>query len=272
MESINQYGQLGWDLLVQYGPGIVGALITLILGWWVIAGIRGFVRKSLEKREVDVAIRSFSVSLLDAALKIMLILTALGMVGVEMTSFLAIVGAAGLAVGLALKDSLANFAGGIMILLLKPFRVGDFIDAQGHQGTVTQIVLFHTVLNTPDKKQIIVPNGPLSVGSIMNVSAEENRRVDWSIGIAYGDDYDKAKEILLKWAAEDDRILSDPEPFVGLGALADSSVNVTVRFWVKAPDYWDVHFHYNEKIYKEFPKNGLNFPFPQMDVHLDKVD
>jgi small conductance mechanosensitive channel len=194
----------------------------------------------------------------------------MGMMGIEMTSFIAILGAAGLAVGMALSGTLQNFAGGVMILIFKPFKVGDFIDAQGYMGVVKEIQIFVTILTTPDNKTVIIPNGPLSNGSLTNFSTQPQRRVDWTFGIAYGDDYDTAKTMLLKMMDEDKRILKDPDPFVALGEMADSSVNLTVRAWVNASDYWDVFFDMNEKFYKNADKAGLSIPFPQMDVHLDK--
>jgi small conductance mechanosensitive channel len=187
-----------------------------------------------------------------------------------MTSFIAILGAAGLAVGLALSGTLQNFAGGVMILIFKPFKPGDFIEAQGYMGTVKDIQIFVTTLTTPDNKTIIIPNGGLSTGSLTNFSVEPQRRVDWTVGFAYGDDYDKARNVVLDLLKNDKRILADPEPFVALGALADSSVNLTVRAWVKGADYWDVFFSFNENVYKSFAKEGIGIPFPQMDVHIQK--
>ena len=190
------------------------------------------------------------------------------MIGVEMTSFIAILGAAGLAVGLALSGTLQNFAGGIVILMFKPFKAGDFIDAQGYSGTVSEIQIFNTILKTPDNKTIIIPNGGLSTGAMTNYSSEPLRRVDWTVGIGYGDDVDQARSVLLKMCETDPRILKDPALFIGVSALADSSVNFAVRAWVKAEDYWGVFFDLNENIYKTFNKEGLHIPFPQMDVHV----
>jgi small conductance mechanosensitive channel len=202
----------------------------------------------------------------------MVYITALGMLGVEMTSFIAILAAAGLAVGMALSGTLQNFAGGVMILLFKPFKKGDFIEAQGHSGTVNEIQIFMTILKTPDNKTIMIPNGPLSTGSLTNYSREPRRRVDWTIGIGYGDDVDKAYEVIRRLLDGDDRILDDPEPFIAVKELADSSVNFTVRAWVNASDYWGVFFRMNEEVYKTFDKEGLNIPYPQSDVHLFKEE
>jgi small conductance mechanosensitive channel len=229
------------------------------------------IKKAFEKREMDPSLKPFLLSLISALLKIMLGISVLTMLGIEMTSFVAILGAAGLAVGLALSGTLQNFAGGVMLLIFKPFKVGDFIDAQGYTGTVQQIQIFITVLNTPDNKTVIIPNGPLSTGSLVNFSTQPTRRVDWSFGIAYGDDYDVARKWILELMDADDRILKDPAPFVALGELADSSVNITTRAWVNAADFWGVHFDMIEKFNKGADKKGLSIPFPQMDVHLDKI-
>lgn len=172
---------------------------------------------------------------------------------------------------MALSGTLQNFAGGVMILLFKPFKVGDYISAQGFSGSVKEIQVFTTMLTTPDNKVIIIPNGGLSNGSMTNYSKEETRRVDWTFGIGYGDDYDTAKAFILELIAEDDRILHNPEPFIALAELADSSVNITVRVWAKASDYWGIYFDMNEKYYKRAGKRGINIPYPQMDIHLDKT-
>ncbi|MFV0378591.1 MAG: mechanosensitive ion channel family protein [Mangrovibacterium sp.] len=254
--------------VVTYGMKIIAAVITLIIGLWVVKLMVKALARLMEKKNIDSSLRGFINSLADITLKIMLFITVIGMVGIQMTSFVAILGAAGLAVGMALSGTLQNFAGGVMILIFKPFKTGDFIEAQGYTGTVSEIQIFITVLKTLDNKTIIIPNGGLSTGSLINYSTEETRRVDFSFGIAYGDDYDVAKALLLKLVKQDKRVLSTPEPFVALGALAASSVNITVRVWVNAGDYWDVFFDINELVYKEFEKNGLHIPFPQMDVHL----
>lgn len=254
--------------VVTYGMKIIAAVITLIIGLWVVKLMVKALARLMEKKNIDSSLRGFINSLADITLKIMLFITVIGMVGIQMTSFVAILGAAGLAVGMALSGTLQNFAGGVMILIFKPFKTGDFVEAQGYTGTVSEIQIFITVLKTLDNKTIIIPNGGLSTGSLINYSTEETRRVDFSFGIAYGDDYDVAKALLLKLVKQDKRVLSTPEPFVALGALAASSVNITVRVWVNAGDYWDVFFDINELVYKEFGKNGLHIPFPQMDVHL----
>lgn len=260
------------NLLVNYGSRLAGAIVILILGLWIIGWFNRWFKKILIKRDIDSSLRPFLGSLLSVILKTLLVISVLGMLGIQMTSFIAILGAAGLAIGLALSGTLQNFAGGVILLIFKPFKVGDFITAQGHSGTVEEIQIFVTILKTPQNVTIIIPNGGLATNSLVNYSAQAQRRVDWSYGIAYGDDYDHAKKVLLQLISKDERILNDPEPFVKLGELADSSVNITVRVWVKAADYWDVFFEMNEKVYKTFEQEGINIPFPQMDVHLQKVD
>lgn len=257
---------------VEYGIKLIGAIAVWIIGGWVIKFlIKGF-GKMLDKRGADDSLKPFLKGIFGGLLKVMLIISVLGMLGIEMTSFIAILGAAGLAVGMALSGTLQNFAGGVMILIFKPFKVGDFIDAQGHTGTVNEIQLFNTILKTPDNKTIIIPNGGLSTSSMTNFSAEPQRRVDWTIGIGYGDDVDKAKAVIKNLCDEDSRILKDPEVFIAVSELADSSVNFAVRAWVNAEDYWGVFFQLNEKVYKSFDKEGLNIPFPQMDVHVHKSE
>lgn len=264
------FSQFVKDLALTYGLKLIGAVITLIVGLWIIKLVVRAVAKVMEKKEVDPSLRGFINSLTGVLLKVMLLISVISMVGIQMTSFIAILGAAGLAVGMALSGTLQNFAGGVIILLLKPFKVGDYIEAQGYAGSVREIQIFNTILKTPDNVTIIVPNGGLSTGSVKNYSAEEKRRVDFVFGIAYGDDFDLAKATLLKLIEADERILQDPAPFIVLSELADSSVNITVRVWSKASDYWGVKFDLTEKVYKEFDKAGLNIPFPQVDVHLDK--
>jgi small conductance mechanosensitive channel len=226
--------------------------------------------KMMEKREVDISLRAFLRTSFNILLKVLLIVSIASMIGIPMTSFIAILGAVGLAVGLALSGTLQNFAGGVIILLLKPYKVGDFIEAQGFMGTVKEIQIFSTVLLTVDNKTIIIPNGPLSTGAMTNFSKEPQRRVDITIGISYGDSYDEARTVLTEMINADDRILKEPAPFIGLHQLADSSINIVVRLWVNAENFWGVYFDMNDKVYKTFPQKGLSFPFPQMDVHLVK--
>ncbi|RNC84383.1 MAG: mechanosensitive ion channel family protein [Balneola sp.] len=259
-------------LVTEYGIALIKSIVVLVIGLWIVNMITKLVKRILSKSKVDESLSSFLSSLVSILLKVMVYITAIGLLGVPMTSFVAILGAAGLAVGLALSGTLQNFAGGVMILLFKPFKVGDFIDAQGYTGAVNAIQIFVTVLTTPDNKTIIIPNGPLATGSLTNFSTQETRRVDWTFGIGYGDDVDKAYEVLKRLISQDERIQSDPEPFMAVSELADSSVNIVVRVWVNAEDYWGVYFKMNEEVYKTFDKEGLNIPFPQTDVHLHKVD
>jgi len=258
------------DLVEKYGPKLLGAIIVLIVGLWIIKIINRAVKRMLDKRDFDPSLEPFIRTLISVLLKIMLVISVMGMVGIEMTSFIAILASVGLAVGMALSGTLQNFAGGLMILVFKPFKVGDFIEAQGYMGSVFEIQIFNTILKTPDNKVIYIPNGGLSTGSLTNFSQEATRRVDWSFGIAYGDNVEKARTVLLNLIKADTRILKEPEPFIGLGELADSSVNLTVRVWVNAADFWGVFFDMNENVYLDFEKEGLSIPFPQMDVHLDK--
>mgnify|MGYP001817600750 CR=1 FL=1 len=258
------------DLVYTYAPKLLGAIVVYIIGNMIIKWMVKKIDKVMEKRETDDSLKPFLRSLFGALLKTLLIISVLGMLGVEMTSFIAILGAAGLAVGMALSGTLQNFAGGVVILLFKPYRVDDFIEAQGYTGVVKEIQIFTTILLTPDNKTVIIPNGSLATGSLINYSAEPTRRVDFSYGIAYGDSVQKAREIIMKVIASDERILKDPESFVGLGELADSSVNLTTRVWVKTEDYWDVFFSMNESVYEALDKGGISIPFPQVDVHMQK--
>lgn len=255
-------------LSITYGPRLIGALLTLFLGLWLVGIVTSVVKRMLAKSKVDPSLVSFLLSLASILLKVLVYITALGVMGVQMTSFIALLGAAGLAIGLALSGTLQNFAGGVMILFFKYFKVGDYIEAQGHAGIVKEIQIFVTILTTPDNKTIIVPNGPLATESLINYSAQPTRRVDWTFGIAYGDDVDSAYTVIRSLIAQDDRILGDPQPFMAVSALADSSVNIVVRVWVKTEDFWPVHFRMNEEVYKAFAAAGLTIPFPQRDVHV----
>jgi len=255
-------------VIKTHAPGFVMALLVLFAGFWIIGIFNKRFRKFMIKRELEPSLRSFVQTLVSITLKILLIISVMSMVGVEMTSFIALIGAAGLAVGLALQGTLQNFAGGVIILILKPFKVGDFITAQSHSGTVREIQIFNTILKTPDNKTIVIPNSPLATGSLINYSAEENRRCDFTFGIGYGDDIDKAKQLLKSLIDVDERFHQDPPPQIVVGELGDSSVNIIVRVWVKTSDYWDLFFEYTEKVKKIFDKEGINIPFPQRDVHL----
>ncbi len=266
--DVNLITNQAYDIVLEYGPKLVGAILVWIVGSWVINMlVKGF-DSLMTKKNTDASLQPFLKSLVNGLLRAMLVISVLGMLGIEMTSFIAILGAAGLAVGMALSGTLQNFAGGVMILIFKPFKVGDFITAQGYSGVVNEIQIFNTFLKTPDNKTIIIPNGGLSNSSMTNFSTEEKRRVDWTVGIGYGDDVDKARAVIKKLCDDDARILKDPEVFIAVSELGDSSVNFAVRAWVKAADYWDVFFEMNENVYKTFAKEGLNIPYPQMDVHV----
>ncbi|MCK5148133.1 mechanosensitive ion channel [bacterium] len=260
------------EISLTYGPKLIAAIVVWIIGSWIIKMIVKAFGKMADKSKTDSSLKPFLTGILAGLLKIMLVISVLGMLGIQMTSFIAILGAVGLAVGMALSGTLQNFAGGVMILLFKPFRVGDFIDAQGYSGTVNEIQIFNTILKTPDNKTIIIPNGGLSTSSMTNFSAEATRRVDWTIGVGYGDDLDKARKVIQQLCDKDTRILKDPEVFIAVSELADSSVNFAVRAWVNAADYWGVFFDMNENVYKTFANEGLNIPFPQMDVHVHNDD
>ncbi|MFT6853266.1 MAG: small conductance mechanosensitive channel [Cyclobacteriaceae bacterium] len=267
-DQIQKYTEQFGQMILEYAPTFLLALVSLIAGLWIIGIFLKGMKRALKARDIDPSLAPFLTTLFGWILKIMLFISVVGMVGVQMTSFVAILGAAGLAVGLALQGTLQNFASGVMILLFKPFKVGDFIDGAGYMGSVKEIQIFNTILNTPDNKRIIIPNASLANGSLTNFSSEATRRVDWTFGIGYGDSYDKAKEVLTRYVDEDARIMKDPAVFIGLSALGDSSVNIVVRAWVDPADYWGVFFDMNEKVYKGFAVEGLNIPFPQMDVHV----
>ena len=267
-DKLNEYWLMAKGMIMEYGLKLIYAIIILMIGLWIIKAITNGLKKFMVKRKVDESLIPFLTSMLNMVLKVMLVITVMSMLGIEMTSFIAILGAAGLAVGLALSGTLQNFAGGVMLLIFKPFKVGDFIDAQGYSGVVKEIQIFITILTTPDNKTVIIPNGGLANGSMVNYSAQDTRRVDWTFGIGYGDKTDDAKKILLDLMNADERILQDPKPFVGVSALADSSVNFATRAWVKGEDYWGVFFDMNDKVYNTFNEKGINIPFPQMDVHV----
>ena len=258
------------DLLLSIGAKLAIAIAIVVIGFWLANKMAKTVTKVLTKKKTDQSLIGFLSSMVSVGIKLLVLVTAVTQLGVEMTSFIAILGAAGFAVGMAFSGTLSNFAGGVMILFFKPFKIGDYVNMQGEEGTVKEVLIFNTILSTLDNKVIILANGAVANGTIVNFTKAENRRVDWSFGIAYGDDLKVAKELLSKFIAEDDRILKNPAPFVGLGELGDSSVNITTRGWVNHSDYWDVHFDMNERVYNEFEAAGLSIPFPQMDVHVQK--
>ena len=268
MENLDIDTSALMELGINWGGNLLGAVVTLVVGLYIVRMVVGLTRSMLNGSKVDPSLQGFLVSLVSILLKVLVYITAISVLGIQMTSFIAILGAAGLAVGMALSGTLQNFAGGVMILLFKPYKVGDVIEAQGYTGSVKEIQIFVTILTTPDNKTILIPNGSLANGSMINYSTQDRRRVDWTFGIAYGDDVDKAYQVIDRLIAEDTRILADPAPFRAVTALADSSVNIVVRVWVEAANYWPVYFRLNEQVYKTFPGEGLSFPFPQRDVHI----
>ena len=256
------------DLGISVGSKILLAIVVFIVGRWIVRRLNKLLAKILEKRHVEASLSTFVKSLVNITLTLLLIIVVIGVLGIETSSFIALFASAGVAIGMALSGTLQNFAGGVMILLFKPFKVGDTIEAQGQSGTVREIQIFNTILATPDNKIIIIPNGGLSTGLMKNYSREATRRVDWEFGIAYGDDYTKAKAVIARLLDADGRVLKDPAYFIALTSLGESSVNIVVRAWVNAGDYWGVYFDMNEKVYKTFAEENLNIPFPQLDVHL----
>ena len=255
----------------QLGFTIIKALIVFLVGRLVINLLNKLVRKILSKRDIDPSVKTFVGSLVNVSLTILLIISVVGALGVQTTSFAALLASAGVAVGMALSGNLSNFAGGLIILLFKPYKVGDYIEAQGVGGTVKEVQMFHTVLGTVDNKVIYIPNGSLSSGVVTNFSNQTTRRVDWTFGVEYGSDYEKVKQVIESVLAKASRILSEPAaPFIALTALADSSVNVVVRVWVNSSDYWGVYFDINKNIYATFNEVGIGFPFPQLTVHQAK--
>ena len=253
---------------------ILLALAIYFVGRWILRRIVRLLDLALEHRRVDISLRSFMRNTVRVIFTLLLVLIVVSTLGVNVTSLIAVFSAATLAIGMALSGTAQNFAGGVMILLMKPYRVGDYISAQGQSGTVREIKLFSTVITTVDNQTIYIPNNSIATAIIDNYSTADLRRVDWTVGISYGDDVDAARQAILAMFSADARILREPEApasaVVWVGALADSSVNLTVRAWTRNADYWNVYFEYNERFYKELPAAGINFPFPQMDVHLKK--
>ena len=257
-----------WELVTIYGLRIVAAIVILVVGRWVSMGIRNMLKRLMRKSNVDDTVISFSANLAYVALLAFVVLAALGQLGIQTTSFIAVLGAAGLAVGLALQGSLANFAAGFLMIIFRPFRVGDYIEGGGAAGTVENIEIFTTTLKSPDNKTVIIPNAKLTGDNIINWTVKGTRRVDMVFGIGYSDDIDKAKKILADVLAGDDRVLPEPPAQIALSELGDSSVNFIVRPWVKSGDYWAVYFDIMEKVKKAFDENQVSIPFPQRDVHI----
>lgn len=256
------------DYLVPFGLKLLAAIVVLVLGRWVIKLIKKWMANGLMSRHGDATMHSFLSNLVSVVLHFFLIMAVVGILGINTSSLVALLASAGLAVGMSLGGTLQNFAGGVLIVMFRPFKVGDFISAQGMEGKVSEIQIFNTHLLTMDNKEVILPNGALATGVMTNYSKQKTRRVDWVYSISYGDDYDKAKMVLRGLCDGDERILKSPEPFIELGKLNESSVDITMRVWVKVEDYWAVFFSMNEKVYKAFAHEGLNIPFPQVDVHM----
>ncbi len=268
MANFNSYADQASNLITLYGPKVLLAIVTLLIGLWIIKIIVRVMNRGLIRAKVEPSLQKFLANFTSILLKILLLISVASMIGIATTSFVAILGAAGLAVGFALQGSLANFAGGVMILLFKPFKVGDYVEAQGYSGTVNEIQVFYTVLKTPDNKTIILPNGALSNGNITNYSTEPTRRVDLQFGISYGDDIQKAKSVLQEIVSADNRVLQEPAPQIVLAELADSSVNFKARVWCNSADFWGIYFDMQEKVKMAFDRQGISIPFPQRDVHF----
>jgi len=257
---------LEWGAL--YGTKIIAAIAILVVGRILVGVVARVVKKLMTKGKVDETLTRFLVSLTRILLMTIVVIAALSALGVQTTSFVAIIGAAGLAIGFALQGSLANFAAGVMLIVFRPFKAGDYIEAGGSNGIVHEVSIFNTILRTLDNRKVIIPNAKITGDNITNYSALEIRRIDLVFGIGYGDDLKRAKEILVQMVSEDERILKDPPPTVAVSELGDSSVNFVVRPWVKTPDYWTVYFDLTEKVKTTFDEKGITIPFPQRDVHL----
>ncbi|KPA53713.1 mechanosensitive ion channel protein [Photobacterium leiognathi subsp. mandapamensis] len=260
------------DLLIQYAVNLVSALLILFIGNMIVKAVAGAVAKVLRKKDMDNAVVEFIHGLVRYLLFVIVLIAALSRIGVQTASVVAVIGAAGLAVGLALQGSLSNFAAGVLIVAFRPFKSGDFVEVAGVSGAVESIQIFSTELRTPDNKTVVVPNSSIIGNPITNYSRNATRRIDLVIGVSYKADLQKTKEVLTRVVNADSRVLKDPEPTIGVVALADSSVNFVVRPWVNTPDYWAVYFDLNQAIKEELDKEGIEIPFPQMDVHLNKVD
>lgn len=265
MESL--YNQ-GYEMGLQYAPKLALAIVTLIIGLWIISGLGKMLQASMERSKVDPTLAPFIGNLVSWMLKLLLFISVASMIGIATTSFIAVLGAAGLAVGLALQGSLANFAGGVLIMVFKPYKVGDLIETEGHLGVVKEVQIFNTIITSPQHKRVIVPNGAVSNGAIVNYTVEGKIRVDLSIGIAYDADIEKAKTVLMEVMTKHDKVIADPAPFVGVAEMADSSVNLAVRPHCNPEHYWDVFFDVNEQMKIALDQNNITIPFPQRDVHM----
>lgn len=270
MVEINSFLTFLIEKSLEFAPKMALALVTLVVGLWIIKLIKIGMTKSFSAKKIDEELKHFLSSLISILLKIILFISVIGILGIQTTSFVAILAAAGFAIGLALQGSLGNFAGGVLILFFKPFKIGDFIEAQGQLGTVNKIEIFTTTLKTPDNKTIIIPNGPLSNGNITNYSTETTRRVDMEFCVGYDDDLKKAKKVLENIIKSDKRVLKEQKVQIMVGNLGDSSVDIKVRAWVNSVDYWDFYFDMQEKVKLSFDKENISIPYPQMDFHQKK--
>ena len=267
-EMVNEFIAKALNSCIDLGGRILVALIIFIIGKLIVNWANRLFAKMLERRKVDASIQSFLKSIVNITLLVLLFLAVIGKLGIELTSFAALLASAGVAIGMALSGNLSNFAGGVIILVFRPYKVGDYIEAStGASGTVTDIQIFHTVLTTPDNRVVFAPNGAMSGAVVTNYSRKDTRRLDFTFGVEYGTDFELAKSTIMEVISKDSRILKDPAPFIELGALADSSVNITVRVWVNAADYWGVNFDMNKNVYATFNEKGISFPFPQLTVH-----
>ena len=259
---------LDWG--IEVGKDLLGAIFIYIVGRFIIKQVGRLLARILEKRKLEISVQTFLRSLVSILLNLILAFAIVSRLGVETTSFAALLASAGDAIGMALSGNLSNFAGGLIILVFKPFKVGDYIEGQNANGTVREIQIFHTILTTVDNKVIYVPNGALSSNAITNYNKQETRRAEWVFGVEYGEDFEKVKAVLQRIIDADPRILKDPAPMIALGALSASSVDIKVRAWAKTADYWDVYFDMNKIVYDTFNKEGIGFPFPQLTVHQAK--
>jgi small conductance mechanosensitive channel len=276
--AVASISQLTMAEIVEYitnaaltiGSKILQIVIIWIIGRWISKRLVNMTKSMMKKKNTDASIQSFLVSFIDIVALIVLLIIIISVVGIDTSSFVALFASAGVAIGMALSGTLQNFAGGVMVLLFRPYKVGDYIEAQGQAGTVKEIQIFNTLLQTPDNRIIIVPNGPLSTGIINNYSRETTRRVDFKFSISYGDDFELAKSVLLDIIGKDARIMKDPAPFIELGAMSASSIDITVRVWCNSADYWGIFFDMNKAVYTTFPAKGLHFPYNTITVNMKK--
>ncbi len=265
---MEEYISQAMSLAVEYAPKLALAIVTLIIGLWIISGVAKILEKALIASKTDETLIPFLKSLTSWGLKLLLFISVASMVGIATTSFIAVLGAAGLAIGLALQGSLSNFAGGVLLLIFRPYKIGDLIESQGQLGIVKEIQIFNTILTTFQNKTVILPNSAVSANSITNITANGTIRVDMEVGISYDSNIDDAKRVILETIAKNDKVLKDPACAVGVNALADSSVNLLVMPWCNIDDYWDVYFGVREDIKKALDANNITIPFPQRDVHI----